>query len=464
VLLFGNSFAAVEQKFNFDAPIMRWYHALFCPFVDFLVEHPRNNVVGLGWGEAERMINADPTETGQGFGLLPRAKTRMDSVQLGLLQMSLGDANKSALVITHFTFASFDGAIPEVSEGEPSHGTIRARWYFAAQPYTNHDQGTFESCRADAYTALFDKHRKVALVLTGHSHRKSLYMLSRTSRDDRDTVATMFGTHQERKLWRSPESFPVLLSDSCGPVPRSNERGEFGGWGSDEPSLSLITLNSDCAVESVKPIRTGWMRAKPRAAVAIDYLHFSPETLLKFSRAFVDDDLLQCHLVDQSSPEQSFRYCWVPTRRLLQDFGISVNAITLIGESDGEWSQWRPRRVALPDPMWPNGEQIVAESGAAAVHCPVWTFTDAQARTLNERWRGAGRRRYIGLQFSCTDATLAARYNWDDWWFAEAAVRSRTTSNYFGFRIQSNNAAVIDGPDYTWLRTQLPETYGSPGA
>jgi hypothetical protein len=116
----------------------------------------------------------------------------------------------------------------------------------------------------------------------------------------------------------------------------------------------------------------------------------------------------------------------------------------------------------IRDPLWPEGKHTIAKGTSRTVESPVWKFDEAGMNVLHEDWRSAGRRRYIGLRFSCDDAVLAERYNWNDWWFAEVKVNSRTIPGFISYRVQRNTSAIIDGPDYKWLREQLPGSYATP--
>jgi len=149
--------------------------------------------------------------------------------------------------------------------------------------------GSFEARRDEFLRLLGD--RNIECVLTGHSHRRGLYVLGdrirepgnrRPPRDitlyDPEQMAwpgagavgragTLFRWQDIPESHRKPA---IVVSDSGGPYPRYNRYGEFGGWGSDKPSGSVVGFNEEGRLDSIEVVRA---RAadKPRLAVAVDY-------------------------------------------------------------------------------------------------------------------------------------------------------------------------------------------------
>jgi hypothetical protein len=75
-------------------------------------------------------------------------------------------------------------------------------------------------------------------------------------------------------LLENKDKTPIIVSDSAGPVPRANLRGEFGEWGSDRPAGTFVSFSTVGVVDRVEAVAaTQQSRTQPRAAVAIDYLH-----------------------------------------------------------------------------------------------------------------------------------------------------------------------------------------------
>ena len=113
------------------------------------------------------------------------------------------------------------------------------------------------------------------------------------------------------------------------------------------------------------------------------------------------------------------------------------------------------------DPLWPDGLQKFVEGGKG-LDWPVWKFDADGMKRLNDIIRMAGRRRFVGMKFWPCDKVLEERYSWDDWWFVEVRVATTTTRGYIAYRLQTNTAAIVDGPDYRWLRTHFESNYGAP--
>ena len=63
------------------------------------------------------------------------------------------------------------------------------------------------------------------------------------------------------------------MTDCAGPLPRHNYGGEFLGWGSDIPSLTKLVFGSDGSLSDLKAVASRKKEAKPRFAVALDYIY-----------------------------------------------------------------------------------------------------------------------------------------------------------------------------------------------
>jgi hypothetical protein len=131
--------------------------------------------------------------------------------------------------------------------------------------------GTFQSQRREMYAAISDG-TAVACVLTGHSHRKAMYLLGAA---DGKGYPTQGYAMRSRDGGADPASHTegrpaIIVSDSAGPLPRLNLQGEFGGYGSDRPSGTLVTISDAGDVTHIEPVCSD--QPKPRLAVAVDYM------------------------------------------------------------------------------------------------------------------------------------------------------------------------------------------------
>jgi len=102
--------------------------------------------------------------------------------------------------------------------------------------------------------------------MAGHSHRAALYK-SQDVKADTFTATGML-----------PEAYPansfgdktprIIVSGCGGPVAKQNHSGELSGWGMDTAQGCWI----DIANDKVHTLRSTLATAKPRFAVALDYM------------------------------------------------------------------------------------------------------------------------------------------------------------------------------------------------
>jgi hypothetical protein len=80
---------------------------------------------------------------------------------------------------------------------------------------------------------------------------------------------------------------PIIVSDSGGPLPRlnfSSQKGissPFGEFGSDLPSGTMVCISETGTVTSIEQVYSTLDAAKPRLAVAVDYLHVMKDHVFK---------------------------------------------------------------------------------------------------------------------------------------------------------------------------------------
>jgi hypothetical protein len=277
-LAFGPTWQDCEEPLHGlggDAPSsfrkewMEWFYTVFTPFTDFSVQLPKQQLVCLGWGDEE-----DMTLGGQGTTHLPRADESISARQLALVSEAVRHhRQRSVVVLSHFTVASFSDEIPMIgAEDKPARGSLQTQ-------ESEYNMGTFETNRREFIELLGQ--RTISCVLTGHSHRRGVYLLGGRLDQDHDGVHEVstrtVRMYEPRRLdfTRLPAQnrMPaIVVSDSGGPYPRYNRAGEFGGWGSDLPGGSVVQFDGDGMVTRVKVITGGRKQSPPRVAVAADYV------------------------------------------------------------------------------------------------------------------------------------------------------------------------------------------------
>lgn len=255
---------------------LRWYHCVFCPFSDYVAETQTHPLVAIGWGDEERLF----LRHGDRVGNLPTASRSMTDAQLGLLERGLS-RGRPAVVLTHFTFASYDDAIAR-SEGSRAQQVVAERAEQLAVgmmgrnvSYLPTQLGTFDHGRSNTYALCRDP-RRVSAVFSGHSHRRGLYWVGpreanhfpvRMGSFDESATSVQEATRAHQVPFPSA---PFVVSDSAGPYPRLNREGEFQGWGSARPSGTLADFHTTGGLTSVRAVPAATARP-PRLAVALAY-------------------------------------------------------------------------------------------------------------------------------------------------------------------------------------------------
>ncbi len=330
----------VELKLgpSMDKENFEWFYTVFTPFSDFAVDLPRQRIMGLEWGDEEAMIFSNSWK----LALLPRATQAVTEGGLALMQNPARDDAQRKVLFTHFTFASLQESLRDEVPGE---GNVKGMSLSSDNAsFGKKDMGTFEKRRDEVY-ALVTAPRQFQCVFTGHSHRKGLYVIDppwdgnkvvtgdgiRLANDAHlfpfDTPFTDGRSRLERRV-------PIIVSDSAGPIPRKNVRGELGEWGSDWPSGTLVTFDAGgeakpARIACVQCVRSDERRAKPRLAVSLDYLR-------------------EAHLIFPG-PDRIFQLSLDPRGvkvelvvTLGKDFdGVTFGGITLFRKEPAPSSEWR---------------------------------------------------------------------------------------------------------------------------
>jgi hypothetical protein len=287
MLVFGESWDSAALKDPFDAQFYEWFHAVLSPFSDFNLQLPSTTLVGLGWGKSEESVSL-PGSLGQGVGHLPRANEAVTEAQLAVAKPD-PIADKKTVLMSHFTFVSYLESVAFGDGPIAGHldvgGTGLFRW---GSPFGDFDFGTFEKRRSDLYKQVADSDI-TSCAFSGHSHRKSMYLLG--AADDKGYPTEAYGMRSPTGIV-DPTSHidgrpPIIVSDSAGPLPRINFDGfygigaMFGEYGSDRPSGTMVTISDTGAVTSIEPVYSALDQTKPRLAVAVDYLHVMKDQVFK---------------------------------------------------------------------------------------------------------------------------------------------------------------------------------------
>jgi hypothetical protein len=289
MLAFGESWDSVALGNLFDPQYYEWFYAVLTPFSDFNLHLPRILLVGLGWGKSEESVSL-PGSLGQGglLGHLPRASEAVTEAQVALARPG-ASAGKKTVLVSHFTFVSYVESVA-FGDGAPAgHLDVGGTGLFrSGDPFGKFDFGTFEKGRSDLYKQMADS-EITSCAFSGHSHRKSTYLLG--AADDKGYPTEAYGMRNATGIVdptphidRRP---PMIVSDSAGPLPRINFDGfygtgsMFGEYGSDRPSGTIVTISNTGDVTSIAPVYSTLDQTKPRLAVAVDYQHVMKDQVFK---------------------------------------------------------------------------------------------------------------------------------------------------------------------------------------
>lgn len=266
VLTFGKTYDKCKKAKvfgNFDAKQFKWFYSVLTPFSSYMVQLPHQVLTGLGWGNDEKMLDIFGSDKqSEDGGHLPRASESISKDQLKIVETAY-NTGKKQILLSHFTFASYREEIPlnTVQEGDIDPGS----------QFDVYDMGTFHESRKEIYQDYLIG-RKIHCLLSGHSHRKAVYSVNRTgqSHNGKRTVIRTSVKKYTSFDNRADNARPaVIVTDSAGPIPRSNWAGEFAGRGSARASGAKLSFDDNGNLATIRAVEVG---AKPRLAVALDYL------------------------------------------------------------------------------------------------------------------------------------------------------------------------------------------------
>lgn len=451
---------------NFHAEWFDWYHTVFTPFADFAVSMPAQRLVGLGWGEREHMVGAPPD--GHGVGHLPRATGAVGQPQVALVRNGLSTKRRT-LLMTHFTFASFKTSVseresPPAGAANPAPGARRQGQLNLSGVFTDFDHGTFTGLRAEMYAAVTEDPAQMSAVLTGHSHRKALYLLPKgggpglasgtvpagprpaagaPTTPSSGPIVTMVGLgdgplQQAALAPLLRDAVPVVLSDSAGPIPRANRQDEFGLWGSDRAAGTLLEFDWQGQLQNISVVASTVSR-RPRVAVALDYWHNVGDSYS--ARGVWDGPVMEFRPMRRPGGEpQAPSTFWMPLKERWEAIGLTVRDVVFVGRLDrgpgvATVPRWTSIRAQKNGPEFRDEMRRRTGSGASGLRTfPLWEVPLARQRDLQEWLEIANTSdRFLALRFEAKRAPwMQDRYDWDSWWTFEVEARQDTTAaRYF---------------------------------
>lgn len=430
-LMFGESCNTVRNTGNFQPENYEWFYTVLTPFSDFCVQLPNHCIVGLGWGHSEDIVRdvSRSSDDQQGaLGHLPRADVAVSGVQLALVQ-DAGTSKKKLILMSHFTFASYDDGIP-LSEPlgrityQPREEEMPAR-RVKVMTYGPHAMGTFEKHRPEMYGL---ENHNVQCVLSGHSHRRGVHWILGTDANELITRLVDFNEY-ERYRGHGKQKPIMLVSDSAGPIPRYNWEGEFSNWGSDQPSATKISFQDDGNIENVGRVETGY---KPRFVVALDYMDLFVENVFKdlASRTFEQKD------DDKAPPEFKFLIT------LSQKIAKIAKITELLMYSYSRNTSWTKVKLQY------DGRDNVGKD--------VWKVKGKDAHELYFRFVhddcAKERANFLSIKFSrLAEDPWLKQYDFDSRWNFPIEIKTKkaiTSGEIKYFLIER----VKENPDFEWRR------------
>jgi hypothetical protein len=436
ILAFGETYNVMKHMPStgspFKAELFDWFYMVFTPFTDYAIELPKQHLVAFGWGDREDLL--DTPLTGHGFGHLPRSKDGISNAQLGLLTTAIGK-KKKVILMTHFTFVSYADEIP-VDKGNTELGDV---YISLIKKYNDYNLGTFEENRPTLFeTHCAQKKRNIQVILTGHSHRRALYLVDHLDASGRSSVKTRhfdFDSFEYAKATYPDIMEPaIIVSDSGGTIPRYNFSGEFNGRGSDPPSGTLVLFDqSTGAVSGIAAKRTDLCR--PRVTVGLDYLDIQEKTdvIVKFeSKPLLIDDEKKGKLTDITFVVQ--------LNSDLATKGLGIEKLAF-------FVKWLER-----DPAWRMIDLNTKDSQTFTIQQKdIPTFRDYIAAN---RSRG----NFLAMRFGKKLVDLPPRYDFNTPWCWEFQVDFDTSGKNKWYKIERDKKRA-EKPDFDWRRTNMPGKY-----
>lgn len=281
ILLYGPGYGTVLKNFNFDPRHFDWFATAFTPLADFVITYKEQCLIGLEWGASESFVRSKA----RGGGTLPRADGTLLPWQRSLVAQALAHG-KQAVLCTHFTLVNYCLSKPLSEQG---------RFEVSSLTLSPYDQGSCQRERGILYEQ-FLLHPALQLTLSGHSHRAGLYRCdlvgrTRTSYFSGRSVEAgveiqTLGHHPQDPAVKNIDwnrRARVFVTASAGPIPKQNLQGEMSGQGMEIPSAGKIVF--DGPRPRITLVKSGQPTAKPRFAVACDYIDVMAGGFWEYFRA-----------------------------------------------------------------------------------------------------------------------------------------------------------------------------------
>ncbi len=338
IMCYGDKYGkALGGLKMFDKDKLEIFYSLFTPMKDFCLHLPNFTLIGLSWGEDEdkidildkipiigHIIGRDDQESDLNpqsvlaprIGHLPRADDAISDEQIKIIDFAL-NKNKKNILFSHFTFISYDN---DKSIKSSEEGDVKFDWHWEAGRY---DMGTFEKNRKLIYEKYLGKEKKLHYILTGHSHRRGLYEITDIDYWGDNYVETRFFGFSHHNNINGPK---IIVSDSAGPIPRYNYDGEFSGCGSSIPSFTKMVFNDmNGDLKTLKAVVTNNICAKPRFAVALDYIYLLENVNL--IKKFKTEDLAEKDYWKNTEFVFLLSSCYIPIKK--KKVGLNITEFSI---------------------------------------------------------------------------------------------------------------------------------------
>jgi hypothetical protein len=274
-----------------------------------------------------------------------------------------------------------------------------------------HNFGTFQEHRVELFQTHCAKKRDIQIILTGHSHRRGLYLIDDLDESGRNSVTTRFFDFnqfdQVKRTYPGKLAPAIIVSDSGATIPRYNDAGEFGGWGSDQPAGTFVEFDqNDGSIRDLCAVRAA--TCHPRAVVALDYLD-----IYKYSNTIMPDDYVITQFESKEfeiKKEVRRQLDKIVFQIALNDevsgYGIYIDRVHFYWKVD-PGGAWRRVKLHIQDD---NTFAIAGRSDVAAF-C-----------------RGAAKNKERGNFMAIHLSNIGGfpRYNFDDWWCSEFQVDTKS--------------------------------------
>ncbi|MCL1833302.1 MAG: metallophosphoesterase [Leptospirales bacterium] len=410
ILAFGETYAETGDSriansiVNTRGDNLKWFYSVFTPFSNFSVTMPKQILTGFGWGDDESLAAAK---------FLPVSNESMSQGQMKLLKQvreeSKKNDNKKVILFSHFTFASYADSI----SNQKKDGEIK---FEDSQLNNEYTLGTFRYRRIDVYKLLTEKNKEeeeaiVTCVITGHSHRRGLYTLGDTSwwSNDIKTTFNDFNNTDNTGNTGNIKNHPaIIVSDSAGPLPRYNYDGEFSGWGSSNPSGTLITFNGDGSAANCKVVSSDIENAKPRIAVAIDYfdiMKLGKKTAIQFQSNGLENKI-------RNMPHLGFT---LKLHESLKELGLKIESTHIFRIKDKNNAS-KDKNNASKEKN--NASRVELGKDNKLLFTEFWNIykLDDSKKKI---------RHFVAIKFEKLSDDKFEHYNFDDYWAFEIRIEKK---------------------------------------